>query len=144
VVDLTTSTIDIFPTALDAAGITVPDGVPGVSLFNDEKLEARQGVLTEIQKDFNQKAFTTLDGLKLIRQTNPDTTETLYGVFDFRKDPLEAHPISDQEVIATLNGEMTELNRFALEGRIQGSGDTTKAQMKESTIEQLKTLGYLQ
>lgn len=144
VVDVTTSTIDIFPTALDAAGITVPDGVPGVSLFNDEKLEARQGVLTEIQKDFNQKAFTTPDGLKLIRQTNPDTTETLYGVFDFRKDPLEAHPIGDQEVIATLNGEMTELNRFALEGRIQGSGDTTKAQMKESTIEQLKTLGYLQ
>jgi len=144
VVDVTTSTVDIFPTALEAAGLRVPEGIPGVSLFSDEALEARQGVFTEIEKDFRQKAFTTPDGLKLIRQTNPDDHDVVLGVFDYRKDPSEAQPITDKEVIATLNGELTQLNQYALEGRIQGSSDTAKAQMKDSTVEQLKTLGYLQ
>ncbi len=143
VVDVTASTVDIFPTALDAAGIEVPAGLPGVSLFNDAALEARDGVFTEIQKDFTQKAFTTPDGLKLIRQTNPNDSDVVLGVFDFRKDPLEQRSITDQEVVATLSNELTETNRYALEGRIQVS-ETARAQMKDSTIEQLKTLGYLQ
>ena len=143
VVDITASTVDIFPTALDAAELALPAGLPGVSLLNDAALEARDGVFTEIQKDFTQKAFTTPDGLKLIRQTNPNDSDIVLGVFDFRKDPLEQRPVTDQEVVATLSNELTETNRYALEGRIQGS-ETARAQMKDSTIEQLKTLGYLQ
>ena len=143
VVDVTASTVDIFPTALDAAEIAAPAGLPGVSLMNDAALEARSGVFTEIEKDFRQKAFTTPDGVKLIRQTNPNDADVVLGVFDFRKDPLEKSPISDHEVVATLSGELAEANRYALEGKIAGT-DTGRAQMKESTVEQLKTLGYLQ
>lgn len=143
VVDVTASTVDIFPTALDAAEIAAPAGLPGVSLMNDAALEARSGVFTEIEKDFRQKAFTTPDGVKLIRQTNPNEADVVLGVFDFRKDPLEKSPISDHEVVATLSNELAEANRYALEGRIAGT-DTGRAQMKESTVEQLKTLGYLQ
>ena len=141
--DVTASTVDIFPTALDAAEIAAPAGLPGVSLMNDAALEARSGVFTEIEKDFRQKAFTTPDGVKLIRQTNPNEADVVLGVFDFRKDPLEKSPISDHEVVATLSNELAEANRYALEGRIAGT-DTGRAQMKESTVEQLKTLGYLQ
>ncbi len=143
VIDVTASTVDIFPTALDAAGIASPQGLPGVSLMNDAALEARAGVFTEIEKDFRQKAFTTPDGVKLIRQTNPNESDVVLGVFDFRKDPLEKSSIKDQEVVATLSNELSEANRYALEGRLEGS-ETARAQMKDSTIEQLKTLGYLQ
>ncbi|MCX6115487.1 MAG: sulfatase, partial [Proteobacteria bacterium] len=59
VVNITTSTIDVFPTALDAAGIKVTQDIPGVSLLNDTEIESRQGVFTEIQKAFKQRAFTT-------------------------------------------------------------------------------------
>jgi arylsulfatase A-like enzyme len=143
VVDITTSTVDVFATALDAAGIEVPAGIPGVSLFNDQALEARQGVFTEIEKEFRQKSFTTPDGVKLIRQNNPDNTEVVVGVYDFRKDPGEREAIKDPEVIATLTHELSTTHQFALQGRIEGS-ETAKAQMKDSTVEQLKTLGYLQ
>lgn len=142
-VDATASTVDIFPTALRAAGLEVPAAIPGVSLLDNEALEEREGVFTEIEKDFRQKAFTTPDGLKLIRQTNEDSSETVLGVFDFRRDPKEAAPVSDGEVVATLNGELSQAYRYALSGRIEGS-ETAKAQMKDSTVEQLKTLGYLQ
>lgn len=143
VVDITASTVDIFPTALDAAEIAVVPGLAGVSLLNDAALEARAGVFTEIEKDFSQKAFTTPDGLKLIRQVNPNDSNVVLGVFDYKKDPLEQHSITDREVVATLSNELAEAHRYALEGRVQGS-ETARAQMKDSTVEQLKTLGYLQ
>ncbi len=143
VVNITTSTIDVFPTALDAAGIKVPQGIPGVSLLNDTEIESRQGVFTEIERVFKQKAFTTPDGLKLIKQINPDQSEIVIGVFDHNKDDSEINPIKDQEIIATLTNELSEINRYALEGRIEGS-DSARGQLKDATIEQLKTLGYLQ
>ena len=143
VVDVTASTVDLLPTALDAAELEPKAGGPGVSLLDDQALEARTGVFTEIEKDFSEKAFTTPDGIKLIRKTNPNSSDEVLGVFNFRSDPLEERPITDKEVVATLSGELSEAHRYALEGRVQSS-DTAKAQMKESTIEQLKTLGYLQ
>ena len=42
-----------------------------------------------------------------------------------------------------MSNELSEINRYALEGRIEGS-DSARGQLKDATIEQLKTLGYLQ
>jgi arylsulfatase A-like enzyme len=142
VVDVTASTVDIFRTALAAADISVNVASPGVSLFDDQALEARRGVLSEIKRLVEQRAFTTSDGIKLIIQDNGENGEEIKGLFDRRKDYTETNPGHDAELVATLKGELGETLRFALDGRVQG--EVVRGQIKDSTIEQLKTLGYLQ
>ncbi len=142
VVDVTASTVDIFQTALAAGDISVKVSTPGVSLFDDRALEARRGVLSEIKRLVEQRAFTTSDGLKLILQDNGESGEEVKGLFDWRKDYGETNPGHDPELVATLKGELGETVRFALDGRVHS--EVVRGQIKDSTIEQLKTLGYLQ
>lgn len=142
VVDVTTSTVDVFRTALAAADISVRVTTPGVSLFDDQALEARRGVMSEIERLVKQRAFTTSDGIKLIVQDNGESGEEVKGLFDWRKDYAEMNPGRDAELVATLKGELGETLRFALDGRVEG--EVVRGQIKDSTIEQLKTLGYLQ
>jgi hypothetical protein len=113
-----------------------------VSLFDDQALEARRGVLSEIERLVKQRAFTTSDGIKLIVQDNGESGEEVKGLFDWRQDYVEMKPGRDAELVATLKGELGEAVRFALDGRVEG--EVVRGQIKDSTIEQLKTLGYLQ
>jgi arylsulfatase A-like enzyme len=142
VVEVTTSTVDIFRTALAAADLTPASESPGVSLFDEQALEARRGVLSEIERLVKQRAFTTSDGIKLIVQDNGEKGEEIKGLFDWHKDYTEVTPGTDAELVATLKGELGETLRFALDGRVKG--EVAQGQIKDSTIEQLKTLGYLQ
>jgi arylsulfatase A-like enzyme len=142
VIEVTASTVDIFRTALAAADLSTNADSPSISLFDEEALEARRGVLSEIERLVKQRSFTTSDGIKLIVQDNGDSGEEIKGLFDWRKDYTEMNPGSDAELVATLKGELGDTLRFALDGRVQG--DVVRGQIKDSTIEQLKTLGYLQ
>jgi len=142
VVEVTTSTVDIFRTALAAADLQASGETPGVSLFDEQALEARRGVLSEIERLVKQRSFTTSDGLKLIVQDSGESGEEVKGLFDRRKDYAEVGTESDAELVATLKGELGETLRLALDGRVQG--EVVRGQIKDSTIEQLKTLGYLQ
>jgi arylsulfatase A-like enzyme len=141
-VELTASTIDVFPTALAAAGLLPPVAVPGVSLFDEEALGQRRGVFSEINRKRQQRAFTTTDGMKLIMETADAGDASVVGVFNRKNDYLEQSPLPDKELVATLESDLKEAHQFALGGRIQS--DTARGQLKDSTVEQLKTLGYLQ
>jgi arylsulfatase A-like enzyme len=142
VIDVTASTVDIFPTALALADILPPKAVPGVSLLDEQALSERKGVFTEINRRLEQRAFTTPDGVKLIVQEDPEAGEKVLGVFDRRKDPLEKSPIADKDLVLALSSELNEARTYALDGRIQP--ESARGQLKDSTVEHLKSLGYLQ
>lgn len=144
-VDVTVSTVDVFPTVLEMASIPFPEDKPGFSLLSEDKIGKRSGVYSEISRKINdQRAFTTPDGLKLIVEIEKDGTEKTLGVFNSRKDPHEVAPIQDAELIASLKTELDNARKLALDGKIEQAPGTGGSQVKDSTIEQLKTLGYLQ
>lgn len=144
VVDRTVSTVDLFPTALDAAGLERPPGLPGVSLFDDAAVAARPGVLSTIRrKQSDQRAFTDGDGVKIIRQRDGRDADVVVGVFDAREDPGERHAIDDPALVAGLDRALAGAERAALAGRLPDAG-VPAAPMKGATVEQLRALGYLQ
>ncbi|MBX7137513.1 MAG: sulfatase [Oligoflexia bacterium] len=145
--DFTVSSIDIFPTLLEMAGIPVPATAQGLSLLNDENFRAREGVLSEIKRKYNQKAFTNFEGRKLILeyplesglvQEDPAGGKVL-GVFDRHSDYAELHPSLDPALIAPLKQELSKLYADTVKGRIE----STEAPVSDKTLEQLKSLGYL-
>lgn len=154
VIEVTASTVDVFKTALAAADISAPQDGPGVSLFDQAALEARRGVLSEIDRHRSQRAYTTSDGVKVIVESAAaaDATsdaggdvEQFRGLFNWRTDYLETAAsagAADPELVATLRAELKEQRTRAAQGRVQGEAAT--GEIKDSTIEQLKTLGYLQ
>ena len=143
--DITVSTVDVFPTVLEMASISFPPDKPGFSLLSEEKIGKRSGVYSEISRKINdQRAFVTPDGLKLIVEFGKDGSEKTLGVFNSRKDPFEVAPIEDAELVASLRQELNNARQLALDGKIEQSPESSGAQVKDSTLEQLKTLGYLQ
>jgi len=141
-VDVTVSTVDLYPTVLALAGVLPPQAVPGLSLLDEQALAERRGVFSEIQRKVHQKAFTTSGGMKLITEVDGEKGEHIIGVFDGKRDPNEITPVKDDELVMSLNGDLQSVYQYALEGRLQS--ETGRGQLKESTVEQLKTLGYLQ
>ena len=143
-VGVTANTIDIFPTVLEMAQLPVPAEKPGFSLLSEEKISTRRGVYSEINRKLNeQRAFTTPDGMKLILEYDKDQKVNVLGVFNSRVDPKEVSPIMDPELVSSLSTELANARQLALEGKTQTEVNT-RIQVKDSTLEQLKTLGYLQ
>lgn len=143
-VGITANTIDIFPTVLEMAQIPVPKDKPGFSLLSEDGISARRGVLSEINRKLNeQRAFTTPDGMKLILEYGKDQSVIPVGVFNPKVDPKEVSPIMDSELISSLSVELAHARQLATEGKTQ-TEVKSKIQVKDSTLEQLKTLGYLQ
>jgi arylsulfatase A-like enzyme len=152
VIEVTASTVDVFKTALAAAEIPAPQDGPGVSLFDQAALEARRGVLSEIDRIRRQRAYTTSDGVKVIVESPAaadggsdagGAAEQFRGLFNWRTDYLETGAAAaDPELVATLRAELQAQRTQAAQGRVQG--EVVTGEIKDSTIEQLKTLGYLQ
>jgi arylsulfatase A-like enzyme len=143
-VGVTANTIDIFPTVLEMAHIPVPANKPGFSLLAEDKISTRRGVYSEINRKLNeQRAFTTPDGMKLILEYDKDNAVNVLGVFNSKVDPKEVSPIMDSELVSSLSVELANARQLAIDGKTQTEVNS-RIQVKDSTLEQLKTLGYLQ
>lgn len=144
-IDYTVSTVDVFPTLVELAGVPMPAFVQGGSLLNDKAARGRIGVLSEIQRIYRQKALVTLDGKKLIIDYGkPDdaTAETTAGVFDRHRDYRERAPLDDRDELKQLFADFEELfTGLSRERRTPDEGATTP--ISEETLDQLKSLGYL-
>lgn len=145
-VDYLVSTVDIFPTVLNALGIPVPSDSEGISLFDEQRLLARPGVISEISRYYNQKAFISIDNKKIIykfpwtdARAEPGITEPeLIGAFDLKTDPYELSPSLENGMTAPLQKELfTKLNELG-----KRSVPTSKTQIDEETLQRLRTLGY--
>ncbi len=156
VIEQTVSTVDVLPTILDRLGLEIPAKYPGISLMNEGKIAARHGVFSEIRRVYDQKAFTGADAMKLILQVGPDRgtvseeeSEQLWraprqdGLYDAKNDYAELKPFSDSEINKRLRGDLDESYATAQSNRIERAV-TGQAEIKDETLEELKSLGYLQ
>jgi arylsulfatase A-like enzyme len=147
------SSVDIYPTVLDAAGLKFTNPIHGYSLLTDLDKRKSEGVMTEIIRHVNEKAYTSQDGIKLIIEQkmekgmiiSPD--ELINGpeikskkVFDLNKDPFEVNPITDKNLQAELEGKFKNLYLKTLS--IKNKYTTSDVELDEKSLEELKTLGY--
>lgn len=154
VVNKTVSTIDIYPTIVDLVGLESPSHYQGVSLLKDNQIAARAGVLTEIRRVYDQKSFTNIDGKKIVFDiplNEGDSPEAILskwdaprtvGIYDGIADPLEQHPLDDNSLATSLRAGLVSVWKRARESRVEGEEVT--GQVKDETLERLKSLGYLQ
>jgi arylsulfatase A-like enzyme len=150
VVENTVSSTDLYPTILSFAGLSnEPSGRPGVSLLDKTALASREGVTSEISRKYVQLAFVDEEGKKLIvgsaGEVKPgeEAPQGVVGLFDGKNDPAEKTPLQDTTMTAQFRESLEHARALALESRVKPSS-TMKAKIKDSTIDQLKSLGYLQ
>lgn len=155
VINETVSTVDLLPTLLARIGLKKPQELPGVSLFDDQALKNRRGVLSEIRKKYDMKSVTDVPGNRLIMdvafdEREPDPRRSLeawvaprmVGLFDTRNDYACMKPVQNRGVEARLRGTFGEIHTTALKALVAPL--TSGEEIKDETLEQLKSLGYLQ
>ena len=147
-VDATVSLVDILPTLLDALHLRVPAGVQGISLLNDENARGREGVFSEINRRRDLKAFIRYDGMKIIYdygapRKNATVPESIQ-VFDSRRDLRERQPVEDEAVAASLKQEYAKMYAMVTGQAPAGETAEAAADISDETIEQLKSMGYMQ
>jgi len=142
VVDSAVSHVDIFPTVLDAVGLSAPKRVHGQSLLPlivGGDFKPHRGVYSESLYPLLHygwaplRAFRT-DSRKLISAPRPE-------VFDVIADPRETHDLSLEQPLVT--GELE--NRLAeLRAEIESDSPAARAapDIDQETLAQLQALGY--
>ena len=142
VVDSAVSHVDIFPTVLDAVGLSAPKRVHGQSLLPlivGEDFEARRGVYSESLYPLLHYGWSPLrairtDQYKLIGAPRPE-------VYDVRADRHEEHDLSGERptVLEDLENKLAELKtEIEREDPTSGAGPDLDPQ----TLAQLQALGY--
>jgi len=152
VVNSVVSTIDLFPTMLDFTQAKYDYDGPAISALKTELLEGRQGVMSEISRRYQQKAYIAQDRTKLIIGSKPIVTAqkasdqnevtgdptAIVGLFSAEQDL----PVTDSARASSLALFLNETHQLALSKLVEQS--TSRAKVKDTTLEQLKSLGYLQ
>lgn len=151
----TVSTVDILPTILDILGEKPPAVLPGVSLLNNDAVAKRRGILSEIRRVYDMKSVTDLPGHRLLMQVpydqkEPDPTKSLeawvtpniLGLFNAKTEYACSKPVQNRGLEARLKGTFDELHTTAL--KVLVTPNKQGEEIKDETLEQLKSLGYLQ
>lgn len=147
----TVSTVDVFPTLLDMAGVAGEKGGAGIVLTQPERLEARLGVLSEINRKYHQRAVSGADGLRMIAGTfergllrPEDYLNSKKILFDAVNDTLGRSPLLDSTLRKRYDSMLSDLLLFVTqENRLEGEGEND-VEIDSETLEQLKSLGYLE
>jgi arylsulfatase A-like enzyme/Tfp pilus assembly protein PilF len=142
VVDSAVSHVDIFPTVLDAVGLSAPKRVHGQSLLPlivGEDFKADRGVYSESLYPLLHYGWAPLralrtDDRKLINAPRPE-------VFDVVADPREERDLSLEQpgVTSELENQLADL-RAEIEGDAPATG--TAPDIDAETLAQLQALGY--
>jgi arylsulfatase A-like enzyme len=148
-VDAIVSTVDIYPTILELAGIRGVHIHQGVSLLDAEALERRSGVFSEVRRLNHYKAYVARDGRKLIVEYGMRQSLVVEGTvpvvdvraFDWRNDPSETNPITDPDAVSSLQAGFDELNAWS--ARLGAHRISAPFEMDDDTMRELRALGYI-
>ena len=147
-IDTVVSSIDIYPTLVDVAGLKGSASVEGFSLTSALDQRRKIGVMTEIKRVQNQKAYTTPEGLKLVMDFSMDQDLRLalppqaqrLALFNFHQDPLEHIQVSDPALVEQLRAAFSQL--YSTATALQSPKDE-QIELDQSTVKELQTLGYM-
>lgn len=147
-VETPVSVVDILPTVLELTGIRPTAPLSGVSLMNRKAVEMRDGVMSEVSRTYFQRSFVGTDGRKLIQTAENEEglqngTLKVLGVFDAVREPAEVVPLQDETRLLELKISMDQAFKESLTLRPKGNAGPKKTMSQES-LEQLKSLGYIQ
>ena len=143
------SLVDAFPTLMEASGIEFKHAIHGVSLLSALEKRKEQGVLLEIIRHYNQKAFINSAGEKILLEykmdlgmVNTKLDEAFkVNLYDIYKDNLEVKPIEDSALMSKLKEDFKKLYKEIL--GLKKDYKTSEIEMDDDTFEKLKTLGYI-
>jgi arylsulfatase A-like enzyme len=151
----TVSTIDILPTVLHRIGLSPAPNLPGVSLMNEDAVKNRKGVMSEIRRFLDRKSLTDGEGNRLIVEVPYDQNQfrakdefhswsasQSVEIFDAQNEYACKSPIKNLALQARLKGIFDETLASALKTSI--SEEKSDSAVKDETLDQLKSLGYLQ
>jgi arylsulfatase A-like enzyme len=149
VVEEVVSSLDVKPTLLEQAGVPLRHWVPGLSLTSTSAIQSRRGVMSEIDRKYFQRAFTDTTGKRIIMGTSVrdtplegDHTDNEIICFDSVKEPLAMAPLDDPEWCQELKELLIDSLKLA---KSQQVGESQEAfTMQDDTLEQLRSLGYIQ
>lgn len=138
------SQIDVLPTILDVVGADPDVSLPGVSLLDSEAIEKRTGVLSEVYRVYEQHAYTTTEGERLIKdfgnRKSPFLTQS-QGLFNLNQDPSEQKLIESPEITAELDGYLQGVNQNNQKNI--SKVDSNEVTISDSTFKKLESLGYI-
>ena len=132
-------TIDLMPTLLDLAGAPLPAGIQGQSLLPMIQGEGQPPYLAFGESSFfGGQRFVAMAGYQMILSVAGDDVE----LYNFLEDPLALDDLSAHEPdrIAVLRRKLDSWAEM-VESATLGQ---EAAPLDEETLEQLKSLGYVQ
>lgn len=140
------SLVDVYPTLLDAFGISPPPGMDGCSLFEvirnpDRIRRERSVVLSETIQKWGDATSAAAEGIKLIRTQIKDGG-VHWQLYDLKNDPLEKSPgdlNGGGDVAKALKRSIEELVSQRKPG---GDEAGEEVELTEDEVRQLKELGY--
>jgi arylsulfatase A-like enzyme len=139
VIEEAVETLDLMPTLLAGAGLSLPEALHGQDLLPLIRGEEGHRELAVSESPFfGRRVALTTSEFRLIHTARGGASE----LYAYREDPLEQRDLAAErpEVVEQLQAGVESWE--ALVEAHQHGGEVAK--MKDSTIEQLRALGYLQ
>ncbi len=156
IIETTVSTVDIYPTILARLGITPPKNLQGVSLLNEKAIKDRKSVISEVRRIYDMKSVTDFHGKHLVMevpydQKDPDVSKSLeswrspniIGLFDSHNDYACMTKMKDPQLKSELKSSFDEIFLTALKNQSVATSERSE-EISNETLDQLKSLGYLQ
>lgn len=133
--------VDLFPTLLEAAGASVPEGLDGVSVWPliggatrvDVPASYAESYYPKLHWGWSELRAIRADGYKAIDAPRPE-------LYNLRDDPGELHNLyaSQQALADRMIAEATRLDR-----EMRGGAEVVVAEPDRETMERLRSLGYV-
>jgi arylsulfatase A-like enzyme len=156
VVDETVPLLDLAPTVLDLAGISVPERMQGESLRpllakSDVRWTKRPAISEwKRRKDQRDKggvdAFSIIhDGYKLVWNFERAEGVPEFELYDHREDPLDRSDVAKDhpEIVERLSKQLSDWRKWALGEALPTDAEATEG-LDAEELERLRSLGYVQ
>jgi arylsulfatase A-like enzyme len=155
VVEDTVQLLDLAPTVLDLAGLSIPESMQGQSLrplLDPEGKWRARPAISEWRRRTDQRnsrmvdAFSIIEGeWKLVRNVERPEDVPEFELYHHRTDPLDQKNVASDhpEIVERLAQQLEAWHKWALENRLPSDGEAAEAMTSEE-LQRLRSLGYVQ
>jgi arylsulfatase A-like enzyme len=157
VVDETVQLLDVAPTILDLAGLSVPERMQGQSLrpllaASGEERWRHRPAISEWRRRTDQletrivDAFSIIEGeWKLVRNVERPDDVSEFELYHHESDPLDQKNVASEnpEIVERLRQQLEAWHKWALENKLPSDGEAA-SEMTSEELQRLRSLGYVQ